>query len=283
MMFRRVLVPLDGSESALKVLPLAARLAPGAGWTFLTTVDLAWADDGISPYTESLMKDAGGRLRRLAEQWTPALKSIETRVTVGDPSEAILGEAKPDAFDLVAMTTHGRSGLTRWLLGSVAEKVLRGSDIPVLVARSALGAKEEPIRRIALTLDGFPSSEQALPLARHLARQHDAGLRLIHVIEPNNFSTDTELGRVVLDRLTRLELRVREVHAKLEGEGLTTEVVVTHGDPASRILDYCREHPVDLLVIATHGRRGIQRWTLGSVTERVLRAAEMPLLVTRCR
>lgn len=284
-MFKRVLVPLDGSPTSERVLPVARALAPEADWTFLRVGDLSLtASIQVVGFRQILRSELQNQLEHLVTKYTGRLGSITSQFEVGDTADAILRESKPGERDLVAMTTHGRTGMARFMLGSVAEKVVRGSEIPVLVVRNEATPRngETVIKNIAVALDGLPSSEQALKPTVEIARETGATIHFLHVLEVVRNSKDTELGRTILDSPTRFQDRVRHVAADVSNQGIKTEVCVTTGIPEARIVDFCRENPIDLLVMATHGRSGLGRCFLGSVTERVLRNSEAPMLITRC-
>lgn len=283
-MFKRVLVPLDGSETSEWILPLAARVSAGAEWTFLRAIDLTLAGEIELGYlTDFTQREAMDNLSRLASRYTPTLGRVATQVEFGDAAGVILRDGQPEEYDLIAMTTHGRTGIERWMLGSVAERVLRSAKVPVLVAREQIAKLHEPlnVRRIAVALDGTVNSEVTVPIAEKIARELSAEITFIHVVEPHDFPKESRLGHLVIERLGRFENRVQELERQTSERGIHTQLTVTTGHPASRILDYCRENPVDLLLMATHGRSGIKRWFLGSVTEKVLRASEVPMLVVR--
>jgi nucleotide-binding universal stress UspA family protein len=201
-------------------------------------------------------------------------------VSEGYPADAILAGAREQAATLIALTTHGRRGLARWGLGSVAEKVLRGGEFPILVTRSFETAEAGAIlerrparaamRRILLPIDAGDLSLAAVRPATELALLFGAEMLLVHVLDENLAG---ELPMPDIERAQEM----------LTAAGLHAEVVLERGDAAGQILAVAAERQADLIVMATHGRSGLKRWVLGSVAERIMRVAPVPLLLVRAR
>lgn len=252
-LFDRVLVPLDGSPLALGVLEVLERLLRGttAELTLLRVVEpRSPAHSDPMPAAELVMRRQLGEVQeRLGLGLTTHLQLVR-----GDPADEIARYARENGHDLVAMSTHARTGLDRLWRGSVAEGVLRTCDVPVLVA-NPLALQPAPDARVAevlVPLDGSERSTRALPLARRIAAAHGGHVRAVHVEE--QAATGSH------DALTADTLRVR---------GDVVETILRLADQA------------DLLVMATHGRSGVSRWWSGSVTEEVLHHAKRPLVVVR--
>ena len=212
--------------------------------------------------------------------------SVSTAVLDGDPASAILDMAEQKMADIIVMSSHGYSGLTRWLLGSVAEKVLRGAACPVLVVRSP-----QAIRRVLIPLDGSDLSSHVLAPAIAAAQGLGASVTLLRVVpelhEQERYELDQlepGLGRRLVEELQEdaksYLRRVAETHQR---PGQMIEHEVRTGPAAGAILRYAAQHPIDLIAMATHGRTGLGRWVYGSVTEKVLRAGSYSMLVVRPR
>lgn len=281
-MFERVLVPLDGSAASECAIPLAARLAPRAHFTFLRAIDLSLVDRlQVDRFADPLRQGTQEQLETAAAPYADKLGSSTCRIEFGHPADVILRESAD--FDLIAMTSHGRTGWQRFILGSVAEKVIRASDVPVLVVRNEAARRflTDPIRHAAVTLDGFATSEASLPLASRVSRELKLELQVVHVMSPPE--ADSMIGNAILSTLEKLQGRVNEVHCNLNREGVRSRLLVKEGDPAEQIIEFCKREPIDLLFMATHGRQGIGRWLIGSVTEHVLRVGECPMLVIRSK
>ena len=211
-----------------------------------------------------------------------------TRMYEGDPASAIIDCAQTEQADLIVMTTHGRSGLSRWVYGSVTEKVLSSAPCPVLALRHP-----KPIKHILITLDGSKVAETALVPGLELAKQLDAAVTLMMVAqeaEPVEAfmvqqldSYEPGLGTHVSTRnLAEESLAYLQMFERTYADmGLMITTAVSEGDPADHILQFADETDVDLIVMATHGHTGLRRWVYGSMTEKVLRHTQTNMLVVR--
>jgi len=207
---------------------------------------------------------------------------VHPEVREGSVAEIIVDSAAAGKVDLIVMSSHGYSGLTRWVLGSVAEKVLRGAPCPVLVIRSP-----RPVRRILIPLDGSALSEQALTPGLSLAAGLGAEVTLLRAIPRVDVKEIEQLDQAERGLGRRLEEELREdagqylrnLAAARPEMGIKTAVV---NEPAAdSILDYAEKHATDVIAMSTHGRTGLGRWVYGSVTEKVLRGAHHSMLVVR--
>jgi len=278
-MFERILIPLDGSALAESVLIQVRRLLlRGDGELLLLQVVT------LPPSTEA---DAGEPLDLLWARATEYLGNVaarlsaeglrvRSRVVEGFPAHQILEVAKKEKATLIAMSTHGRTGLSRWVFGSVTEKVLRASPIPVLAIPSFLGiggdaaprgAEELPFRKILAPIAAEERSLEVLTPLIELARRFGSTVRLLHVCEGPECAIPTH--------------ELRQAFERLRAEGVPSEPLLKEGDPAVRILETCRDEGADLIAMTTHGRSGVPRWLMGSVAEKVLWASNVPLLVVR--
>jgi nucleotide-binding universal stress UspA family protein len=265
----RLLVPLDGSPDAERVLPALMPLFRTR--KFRLTLLGVGADDACSETMELY----------LTRLWTSlALDGIpsETRAEWGEPADEILRAAKPEAFDLIAMASHGRSGLGRDLVGSVAETVLRHSEIPVLIFRE--GAKIGDWKRMIVALDGSETAEDVLGDAAELARTMGSTLHLVRVKSP--------WPRLTLHPEDAFPMPEEDPQPYLEGmaDGLATQGIlaladVREGETAGEILALAKASGAGLICMTTHGRTGLSRSLLGSVAESVLRKAPCPVLLHR--
>ena len=292
-----VLVPLDGSPLAEQALPYAqALLAPGAELTLLEVVEESEPIHGMSGRLLVPVEDVQRMLERQAHDDLEKARStlgseslpVQLAVTRGDPAEEILRVAGERQVDLIAMTTHGRGALGRWIFGSVANRVARSSPVPVLLVRPG---EREPgpvaIRRLVVPLDGSPLSEEALPMAQALATRLGVPIHLITVIDVMRI-IPAEVAPVVAfdaavyeETLSQLDAGaaalLANVSQRLEREGVHTSSKVAHGSPFTTIADAV--HDGDLIIMASHGRSGVQRWLLGSVAEKLVREAPVPVVL----
>ena len=292
-----ILVPLDGSPLAEQALPYAqALLAPGAELTLLEVVEKPEPVHGMSGRLLVPVEDVQRMLERQAhddlEKAEATLRGAQPRarleVARGNPAEEILRVAAEQEVDSIAMTTHGRGALGRWLFGSVADRVARSSPVPVLLVRPREGEpRPVTIRRLVVPLDGSALAEEALPTARVLAKRLGVPIHLITVIDMMRL-IPTELGPVVAfdatvyeETLVQLDAGamalLNDVSERLERQGLPTSSEVAHGSPFMTIVEAV--HDGDLIVMTSHGRSGVRRWLLGSVAEKLVREAPTPVVL----
>ena len=188
----------------------------------------------------------------------------------GQAASLIVSEAEKEPDTLIAMATHGRSGISRWVMGSVTDKVLHASSASLLVVRSQdEGAPADEVRltSVMVPLDGSPLAEQSLPHAVALTQALDLTVNLVRVT-PHYEGESIDYLRKVGE-----ELRQQGIHSVDER--------LLHGHPAAAINDFALEGDDNLVVMTTHGRSGIGRWALGSVTDRVVQHCGAPVLVVR--
>jgi len=269
----RVLVPVDGSKLARGTLRTLRQLL-GAEPAEVTLARVVEPSEAVEFAHGSAAEVA---MRANLEETRAELgPGITSRVELlrGDPAEEILRASV--AYDLVAMSTHGRTGLDRWIRGSVAERVLRSATVPLFLCNphTIVSASEGRLRRIVVPLDGSERSSTVLPLVQRLAAAHDAHVTLLSVEVP----ALTQLPRAdqEVDPAAR-EGRLRSLVQGLRRAGVRAQVQEEFGPVASEILQASRG--ADLLAMTTHGRSGSARWWFGSIAEEVLRRAACPLLL----
>jgi len=282
-MFDHILIPLDGSSLAEQVLPYGQQIADVCG----ARIELIGAVLG-----EDLPEDAIAEAEReRCDYLERTAKSLPARFNPtwlcrrGRPAEVIVDHAGGDAGTLVAMATHGRSGMQRWFLGSVAHKVVQAADTPVLLlpsgATSPSGGPVE-FKRIIVPLDGSTLAEHVLEHAATLCLCLDMEMILVRAYNPR-FPGSTvrmqEVSRIVHDAA---ENYLKDMQRRLQARGLRNlSYKVLRGVPAEQITDFALETPNSLTAMCTHGRHGVGRWLLGSVTDAVIHSAEEPVLVIR--
>ena len=284
-MFNTILVPLDGSTLSERALPVALALARNtAAQVILARVptgeDAQTMADGRRP--EQARGDAQVYLDtlRLSHQ-QPGL-NLRTRLMTGDVASTIVDTAATERADLIVMSTHGYSGVTRWLLGSVTEKVLRTAPCPVLAVRA-----DKPLQQIAITLDGSELSERALEPGLDLAQRLNARVTLLRCVPfaaVKGALNEVERGlgrRLQQDLIDEAAAYLTARSASYARSGLEIKTEVRVGPAADNIYEFVETYGTDLVVMATHGRTGVQRWVYGSVTEKVLHSVNTSLLVVR--
>ena len=300
-MYSKILVPLDGSKTAEKVLPYTRYLAG----TFKVPVELlavvdiaevaAHMGSEKARFLDALIDDAVRRLTsylRVVATTFDATGVVTCSVEKGKAEDTIIEKAATDKARLITMATHGRSGLNRFLLGSVAEKVLRGSVNPLLLIRAAEEAKSEGeamLKSVIVPLDGSELAEGVLSLVADMAKKLDLEVELFrayHIpyqvysgeegFDAGNY--DELLASVRDEAKTYLEKKAGD----LERLGLAKVTCVTkEGFAGDEIIALGRTTTDKLVAMSSHGRSGVKRWVLGSVAETVVRHAGGPVLVVR--
>jgi nucleotide-binding universal stress UspA family protein len=210
-------------------------------------------------------------------------------VQTASPAEAIINKAQADPSTLLVMVTHGRSGMQRRLLGSVAEKVLHETSNHLLLVRAAEENKTDGVaalKTIVVPLDGSALAEQAIAPVEDLARKLSLDVVLMRVYVLPSMLSLSDYGRYTLnlvDRLAADAQRYLEMEVdKLKRKGIDNVSAVTRlGYAADEIIEFARKTPDNMIAMCTHGRSGVRRWLLGSVTERVVRHSGDPVLIVQ--
>jgi nucleotide-binding universal stress UspA family protein len=297
-MYTRLLIPMDGSKTAEAVLPYGRALARSLEIPveLLGVVDTSVLDNrvfGGSEDSEAIIaasiRSSEGYLKRIAKTF-PADK-VSCTVESGQPEDVIIEKAGSDAT-LTAMATHGRSGINRLLMGSVAEKVLRSATNPLILIRASEEADSEglaAVKSVVVPLDGSELAEtdlspvvqlaNALKLEVILLRAYEVPMNTYAGME-DSYPVDYEriIGALKDEAKIYLESKVGE----LKRNGIEkVSFAISEGSGASEIVALGRRTPDNLIAMCTHGRSGIKRWVLGSVTEKVVRLCDDPVLIVR--
>jgi nucleotide-binding universal stress UspA family protein len=251
----RVLVPVDGSPESESILPALLPLLRSRA-SEVTLLSVAETPEEADP--------ARAALRRLAKALLLDGVRAMSRLEWGHPADEIDYLARPARHDLVAMSTHGRSGLRRVLLGSTAETVLRRARIPLILTRP--GARVGDWNRIVLAVDGVTPPDPTLKDLEPLALALNSVVHVVHVAGP----LDAEPNAVV-----------EGVCDALAGRGLLAVAAPLQGDPAVAISAYLEKIGAGLLAMTTHGRAGLGRALSGSLTEDVVRHCSVPVFIRR--
>jgi nucleotide-binding universal stress UspA family protein len=283
--FRSILVPVDGSALAEAAIPCALAIAERSG----SKVQFAMVyGDSFPPAPMRLDKLYLDQLaQRLSEQlgYSPSCELLE-----GPVAPTLVKHARTIGADLIVLTTHGRGGLERAWLGSVTDQLVRSSGIPVLVVRPSANGSWAAFNpsEIMVPLDGSALAETALSPAAEMARLWDAEVSLLQVVFPVSLSSEadlqppgaydkelTEINREAASRyIAETAVRLRNTGVKASGVALVGRATLPQ-----TLLEQASPGRVGLLAIATHGRGGLRRLVLGSVTDKLVRTAEVPVLV----
>ncbi len=294
-MLRSILVPLDGSELAERALSYATALSiPTAARMILVRAVRAHTIPGADerPAQAAAVAQAQAYLEEVSARLAQRGFACETATPYGDAAPWILEEAQLRGADLIVMTSHGRTGPGRWLLGSVAESVVAHSPVPVVVDRAWRPIDREPLLidrpRLLVPLDGSPFAEAALDVAVGLAEDLGGDLQLLRVEPLPEDSVMDEVGRVVVymdqlmatarsnayDYLSGIASGILERSPSTQ---VRTEVVF--GEPSNTIAKSALDTRCGLIVMSTHGRTGMHRAVMGSVAGLVLEGATTPLVL----
>ena len=308
-MYESILVPLDGSKAAEHALPTAVSLARRfeAALTIVHVHAPMWGVYGDGGLYDALLdrelRDGmkaycDGMIQRLSAVTKASLSSVQLD---GRAADAINRHAMDSGVDLIVMTTQGRGAMARFLLGSVADALVRQSQIPVLFVRpgeSEADLNQAPeFGRMLIPLDGSQLAEQILEPATALAAATKAEVTLLRVVQQltaDGYAPDSgrlsglrpgllaQLQEMDRHERQRAEDHLNQLAEQLRQHSLNVQTrVISHSRPAAAILEDASAHGVDLIALATHGRGGLTRLLVGSVADKVLRGATTAVLVYR--
>ncbi|MDP6455714.1 MAG: universal stress protein [SAR202 cluster bacterium] len=328
-MLKKALVPLDGTDLAEGILAYVKQLASGLNMsmTLLTVIDSDALDasekkssDGPSDRahyhidtdslqgaeSESGVHDLeGGDLPRLIESAESQIKhslgkqvaelasegvEVEAIIAFGQPADAIMRVARDENCDLIAMSTHGRNVVERGLLGSVTNKVVHSSHLPVLTVTPETArkywSKDAKIARVMVPLDGSELAETVLPYVEQIAGALSLEVVLVRV--PRSVAARSPYSAALLQAASRdvdqevaqdAERYLKQVAETLATKGLDVTWKLARGPAGHSLIELARKEPNDLIIMSTHGRSGFRNLVLGSVAEAVIRASGDPVLV----
>lgn len=304
-MYKRILVPLDGStfgefalptalsvarrqEAAVELVSVVTPAIPPPFVEGLTNIETQRHEEA-ERHAREYLADVLTRVRDAAGTDVP----ISTETLVGPIAQTLDAHATDTGVDLIAMTTHGRGPLRRAWLGSVADGLVRRAPCPLILIRPREEEKPDlalDVRfgHVLVPLDGSDAALAVLPDAIEIGRPSGAFFSLLKVMLPAFPLGSPYLPHLVEDEWEHAQARdaaaryLDDVAAQLEENGLNTDTtVLTDNRPADAILEYAERHGVDLLAMTTHGRGGVPRMIMGSVADKVVRGAEVPILIRR--
>lgn len=283
-MYEDILLPFDGSEGAAAVLHHASEIAHWAGATIHVLFVADTTRDSVTVVEDEVVDALVHRGEEIVEQAANTLDTIgvsyDTDVVQGDPSPTIVEYAERFDHDLIVMPTHGREGLSRYLIGSVSEKVVRLSPIPVLTARMQPDEQLAfPYENILVPTDGSPGATHAAHHGLSLAAALDATVHVLSVVD------DTSLGLDIRSIVSEQDFErvstdaVDEIVNETETYGVTETVTrIEHGSPVEEIREYIQSNEIHTVVMGTTGRRTTDRILVGSVAEKTVRSATVPVI-----
>ena len=291
-MFRKILVPLDGSDEAEAILPYVSHLASGMdiGVVLLSVMDsgaMEMRETYFSRLFERAEQEAKGRLHNAAHQLLQDGVRTEEVVVSGRPDSEITEAADRLGCNLIAMSTHGRSLLGRGILGSVTDRVVHTARIPVLTVTPdkvrAYHGSDTLITRLVVPLDGSALAETALPYVERMASKLGYAVVLLRVVPPLHYFWVGDHPPEIHEENQLMESEAREymesTAESLSRAGVDVEWRVLVGHPTTIVLEQVRDIPHSIIALTTHGRSGLRRWLIGSLAETLVRSGGDPVLI----
>ncbi|WP_276301200.1 universal stress protein [Halorussus lipolyticus] len=282
-MYEDILLPFDGSDGAAEVLHHAAEIAHWADATIHvlyvadTTRDSVTVVEGET--VDALVQEGEDILDEAAKTLDTLGVSYDTNVVQGNPASTIVEYAEEYDQDLVVMPTHGREGVSRYLIGSVSEKVVRLSSVPVLTVRMQPDETLKfPYENVLIPTDGSGASTHAATHLVEFAAALDATVHVLSVVDDTTLGADIRSTSGKENEQAATDA-VETVISEAESRGVTNTVRhVEHGTPVEEILDYIDANDIQVVGMGTTGRRGTDRILLGSVAEKTVRSAPVPVM-----
>ncbi|HXP93489.1 MAG TPA: universal stress protein [Candidatus Binatia bacterium] len=297
MLFSRIAVAIDDSEPSERAAAFAIRLAvqEHGSLTLIHAVDWVSAvstlEAGLSvadpsPIIDALRTEGRALLAKASAEARAAGLTCDEQLAEARPIDAILGAAKQADALVIVMGTHGRGGIGRVILGSVAEGVLRASEIPVLTIHptdTLPAAPQRLAQNVLVAVDGSDPSDAAVRVAvtqlPKEGRRTTFCFNIDHAAVEDTFGEHPAEVRERLEGISRLALDraleyAREYQVPAEG-------VLVEGNTVDSIVAEANRRSADMIVLGSHGRKGLERLFLGSVAEGVLRKAKVPVLIVR--
>ena len=300
-MFEKLLVPLDGSELAEVALPYAEELT-GRLNSEVVLLHVSESQEQVGSqmhelYMSHLVEAVERgiqeyqRLSGIPESEATKVKSV---ILSGTPAEVIINYAEANDIGLIIMAAHGRSGIGRWTVGGVADKVLRGSHIPVALIRAGgprpVTRKKGLLTKALLPLDGSKVGEAALPYVEELAMRLKTEVTLLQIVQPKYVAVGAEpwdYSPYRAEWVTAMEQSARAylagIEQRLKAKGIVVSSKIESGGAAERIIEVAEQIDADVIAMSTHGRSGLARWALGSIADKLIHSGNIPLILVRAR
>jgi nucleotide-binding universal stress UspA family protein len=286
-MYERILIPTDGSDHAGRAAEHALALARAFDAT-VRVIGVADVQRAAGPFNAGGVDDAFvDELESQAREDVEAVAAltdgrVEMEVLDGTPADTIVDDAAAFGADLIVMGTHGRTGIHRYVVGSVTERVVRHADAPVLTARA--GVESGPAGDcddVLIPTDGSDHATVSVDHGLAIAERFDARVHVVSIVDVGDLATRVEYTppTEALERVRDQRTDATEAIAERAREaGLDVQTDIREGFPAEDLLNYADEEGIDLFAMGTHGRTGLNRYLLGSTTERIVRHADAPVL-----
>ena len=285
-MFEKILAPMDGSKLAEQVIPHVGELAQAfnSEVILISVCEPEETESGqacrMYIYTEADI---------LKELTVGSGAKIKTKVVTGKADKTILGYAETQDIDLVVMTSHGRSGIMPWSLGSTVTKVLHKVGVPLIVIRAKETLTEQDksglFHRVLIPLDGSERAEKVLPYVAEIAKKIDSEIILVQVVEAGRHVHS--VGGINYVRFRDQDVKrmkdkamdyLRKVSTQFAGTRAKVSYEVREGNSAQEIIKLANEKGCSLIALSSHGHSGIEAWLVGSVTYKIMQASNRSVL-----
>ncbi len=283
-MYDAILIPTDGGNTTAPAIEHGLRVAEKTGATVhaLYVIDVphlsvANADEGLSGLVDLLEDEGREATAAVAEQADEYGVPVTEAMESGVPYREILDYADDHDIDLISMGTGNQGRLESYVVGSTARKVNRLSECPVLTVRASDETPTTEYENVLLPTDGTEGSERAIDECGAFAVEYDAFVHVLYVID----SRIARSGSLMELMESESERACGDAVSRVTSDGAQARRETLRGRPAEQILDYAEEHDIDCIVMGTHGRTGIDRFVMGSVAEKVIRRATVPVFTVR--
>jgi len=288
-MWKRILVPLDGSNLAELALAYVEEIAVA----FNSEVVLLYVNESKESqyrhmhqlYLEEVAEQVKERFKKRAR--------VKTVVLNGEPAEEVINCAEKNDVSVIIMASHGRSGIMAWVMGGVASKVLQATRVPVLLIRAGKPSKRAPrerlLERVLLPLDGSEVGEAAVPYVRELAIRLGLEVILFGVVAAGQHIRTVGGLDYILYPEPELELFKKEAREYLDRvyqrlavkKGKVSVSLKIGDDVAGEIIKFAKRRGVSLIAISAHGHSGIEKWVFGSTASKIVQVSRIPILLVR--
>jgi len=288
--YQRIVVPLDGSELAERAIAPAVTIAYAMAAEVILLSVVTPLPPRVDPFSQALRKEieaAKPYLELARAQFLPVSVDSKATVIVGtEIARSIINFVEQNKIDLIVMSSQGRSGLSRRLYGSVAEKVLRGASCDTAIIHAQVDIGPFSCKRILVPLDGSPSAEQALEPAIEIARSLPAELVLLRAVtipldRGETLSSPNYHELMAAEKEVQANSYLQQVLERVSNDRLQIKTITAFGRPSETIIGHAKRLNVDLIVMSNRDQSGIRRRLYGSVTEKVLSGAPCVTLVIR--
>ena len=294
-MFDSILVPLDGSLLSECVLPHVVAIGQAVNAKIMLLHVLDKNQDDASPQLFDLLNwqinktEAKLYLERICERLQKSGLQTEVMVLEGPLAESITEFAQSQEMKLVILSSHGRSGVRKWGIGSVTHKIILSAPTSVFIVRAPC-QKEQPFGRILVPLDGSWRAENVLPLVTSLARFHKSQIQIVHVVKTPEMARHMPPAQEDIDLSNQIVARNREVgrryleqvqlSSSLTGIDVQTQLLVS-GNATAALHEVVDREQIDLVVLSAHGYSGNSQWPYGSMVNNFILYGKVPLLVNQ--